>query len=102
MRQIFRNEITRVLLLLLLELPPSRQSPSHIQLLDKFLAPFDSCGTDLDVSVEMWMTMRELVFACTTKNQPDASALIGEMFSFMNLTKEQILILQKLQIKYRK
>lgn len=31
-----RNEISRLFLLLLLELPPSRQSPSHIKLLEKY------------------------------------------------------------------
>lgn len=31
-----RNEISRLLLLLLLELPPSRQSPSHIKLMEKY------------------------------------------------------------------
>lgn len=31
-----RTEVTRLLLLLLLDLPPSRQSPSHIKLLEKY------------------------------------------------------------------
>lgn len=96
-----RNEVSRVLLLLLLELPKSRHSPSHMRLMELFTHACDA-SVDLELPTEMILTLKELVGACHDKNSAEVRRILAELSLFCSLTKEHHLILQHLEKKYVK
>lgn len=93
--------MTRVFLLILLELPPSRQSPSHIKLLETFSDA--SCSKrSYDLPTEMCLTIEDLILAFRAKQHSELCSIVEELYGFLSLTKEQHLILQKLEKKFQK
>lgn len=72
---LMRNEISRLILLLILELPPSRQSPSHIKLLESYSsieesAPqgsFQKIDHLIPISLTIWL--KNLVLACEMQDK---------------------------------
>lgn len=102
---IYRNEITRVFLMLLLELPPARQSPSHIKLLEQFIAATNHCGSndiELEMTKDLWMTIKELINACQSLNSRQiVKNVLEKLYGYDSITEEQHLILQQLAKKYK-
>lgn len=94
--------MTRVFLLLLLELPPSRQSPYHIQLLDVSIDSVSKDNRYYGLPIEMCHTVDELIVAFKTKETETCGLIIEELLSFRVVTEEQHLILHKLEKKIQK
>ena len=100
-----RNDVNRVMLLLYLELPPSRQSPSNIKLLECFSNKKTASPSlyDLELYEPFTSKLQELVTACqTTKNSIIIQNCIKQFYTFKCLSKEQHLIIARLLKKYQK
>lgn len=97
-----RNEVTRLLLLLLLDLPPARQSPSHIKLLEQFRADRTTAAlvAELQLSTKLVITLQELATASWDNDRAEACRVARELTSFSCITREQHFILEHLMAKY--
>lgn len=97
------GEITRTLLLLQLQLPPSRQSPSNIKLLEKFLGWRDVSETTFLHTDFVMDSMESLIFACQFEKEPSSIfAQIASIASIPGVTQTQQILLQQLQRKYER
>lgn len=85
--------------MLLLELPPSRQSPTHIQLLEKF-STHSAKDLELELSEDYIVSVEGLVIACQAKNKEQILASLATVSGSVATNKEQHIILQKLEDKY--
>lgn len=96
-----RNEISRVLLLLLLELPPARLVESHTSLLGKFATiPHDrQYAEELGLPIEIFLCLSELVLACRKKKLPETEESLDRMFQFKSLDTEHYWLLEELTKK---
>lgn len=92
--------MTRLLLLLLLDLPPARQSPSHIKLLEQFQADDITAVEQLQLPTELVITLQELASACQVKDRDEAHRVTRELTTFCLITKEEHFILEHLMKKY--
>lgn len=108
-----RNEINRLLLLLILDLPPSRQSPSSLKLVEKY--SWNSESFDLEIASMMRannsnqmldeklsILLEGLVFSCQTSHGAGVKEICDEIANIESITTEQILLLDKLIEKYSK
>lgn len=106
-----RNEVTRLLLLLLLELPPSRQSPSHLKLLEKYTWNHDSFDIEMASMMKSQnnqlldentvLILEGLVYACQNSSADCVKEMCDEFSQYKLVTMEQLQILRKLAEKYK-
>lgn len=106
-----RNEINRLLLLLILDLPPSRQSPSSLKLIEKY--SWNSESFDLEIASMMrtnnlnqmldeklTILLEGLVFSCQSSHGAGVKEICDEISNIVSITTEQIFLLDKLIEKY--
>lgn len=106
-----RNEISRLLLLLLLELPPSRQSPSHIKLLEKYTWNHESFDIEMATIVKaqnnqilddnLVQLLEGLVYVCQNTQADCVKEMCEELSQHHLITMEQNHLLHKLVEKYK-
>ncbi|XP_055713282.1 40-kDa huntingtin-associated protein [Phlebotomus papatasi] len=101
---IHRTEISRLMLLLLLELPPSRQSPSHIKLLERYTST-DSIWSDPEnlpqgMDPELFLHLQGLAVACQTKDIDAIRASRNDISNFRAISPEQFLLLGRILEKF--
>lgn len=106
-----RNEVTRLLLLLLLELPPSRQSPSHLKLIEKYTWNHDSFDIELASMMKSQsnqlldentvLLLEGLVHACQNSSKDCVKEMCDEISDYKFVTLEQLHLLQRLAEKYK-
>lgn len=105
-----RNEISRLFLLLLLELPPSRQSPSHIKLLEKYTWNHESFDIEMATMIKaqnnqtldenLVLLLEGLVNACQNLQGDCVKEMCEEISRHTLITMEQNVLLDKLVKKY--
>jgi hypothetical protein len=105
-----RNEISRLFLLLLLELPPSRQSPSHIKLLEKYTWNHESFDIEMASMIKsqknqtldetLVLLLEGLVNACQNSQGECVKEMCAEITQHHLITMEQNHLLAKLVKKY--
>jgi factor VIII intron 22 protein len=106
-----RNEINRLLLLLLLELPPSRQSPSSLKLVEKY--SWNNESFDLEIASlmrtknvdhlideKLTILLEGLVFNCQNSFGEGVKEICNEIEDIETITKEQSFLLVNLIKKY--
>lgn len=97
----FRNEVSRILLLLILELPPSRQTESHTNLIEKCITipPDVHFAGELGLSKELFLCVCELVLVCNKKKISEAEGILDRLFQFKSLETEHYVLLEELNKK---
>lgn len=105
-----RNEICRLLLLLLLELPPSRQSPSHIKLLEKYSWNHESFDIEMASMIKaqsnqildenLVLLLEGLVYACQNAQGECVKEMCDEISRHHLITMPQNHLLGCLIKKY--
>lgn len=97
-----RNEISRLLLLLLLDLPPARQSASNIKLLEHFVR--DSVTGEFSESLHsefVLEAMETLILTCRLKKSDASINLeIDEVARLPEITEHQQILLKKISNRY--
>ena len=105
-----RNEISRLLLLLLLELPPSRQSPSHLKLLEKYTWNHESFDIEIASMMKtqnsqllddnIVLLFEGLVHACQNMQGDCVKEMCDEISQHHFITTDQNILLEKLTQKF--
>jgi factor VIII intron 22 protein len=105
-----RNEVSRLLLLLLLELPPSRQSPSHLKLLEKYTWNHESFDIEMAsmmkaqssqiLDEDLVLLLEGLVNACQNSHGESVKELKEEISRHTFTSMEQLHLLERLVDKY--
>uniref|UniRef100_A0A6B2E9E6 Uncharacterized protein n=1 Tax=Phlebotomus kandelakii TaxID=1109342 RepID=A0A6B2E9E6_9DIPT len=99
-----RTEISRLLLLLLLELPPARQSPSHIKLLERYTSTdgswSDSDNLPRDMDLELFLHLQGLAVACQTRDIDAIRASRNAISDYRAIAPEQHLLLGRILKKF--
>lgn len=109
--QMKHNEISRLLLLLYLELPPSRLSPSHIKLMEKYTWNseadkfFDIDSANLNSNKNLLPSslvtfLEGLVNACQMKDGMMVTDMRNELIKSHIINDDQSYLLDKLMEKY--
>lgn len=106
-----RNEVSRVLLLQLLELPPSRQSPSSLKLLEKYTWNNESFDIEMASMIKsqnnqtldenLVLLLEGLVYACQNFHGEGVKEMCDEITQHKFITMEQNYLLTKLAEKYK-
>lgn len=100
-----KQEITRILLILLLDLPPARQSPSNVRLLTEFGGggADESAPNDEQHSAEVRELFKSLINACNNRwNSAIVEKLTPLIMAIPGLTVCQQILIKKLKEKYEK
>lgn len=100
-----KHEITRILLILLLDLPPARQSPLNVKLLQQFsdYNQHENETHDSEHSHQVRMLFKSLIEACKNKwNKTIAEKLTPLIIEIPGLTISQQILIQKLKEKCEK
>ena len=105
-----RNEVSRLILLLLLELPPSRQSPSSLKLLEKYTWNNESFDIEMASMIKsrhnqlldenLVLLLEGLVNACQNSHGESVKEMCDEISQHMFITMEQHHLLTKLVVKF--
>lgn len=105
-----RNEINRLILLLILELPPSRQSPSSLKLLEKYTWNNESFDIEMAsmmkshhnqmIDEDLVLLLEGLVNACQNSHGEGIKEMCDEITQHNFITMEQNHLLTKLVDKY--
>lgn len=105
-----RNEVSRLLLLLLLELPPSRQSPSHLKLLEKYtwnhesfdieMASVMKTQSDHILDEKLTLLLEGLVNACQNSHREGVKEMCDEIAQHQFISMEQNHLLGKIVAKF--
>jgi factor VIII intron 22 protein len=105
-----RNEVSRLLLLLLLELPPSRQSPSHLKLLEKYTWNHESFDIEIAsmmkaqnnqiLDEDLVLMLEGLVNSCQNSHGESVKELTEEISRHRFISMEQLHLLDRLVEKY--
>lgn len=99
------HEITRILLMLLLDLPPARQSPSNVKLLEHFQS-YDECTESNGLLCHSKLVMavfQSLIDECKRKsNSIIVEREIPLVVNLPGLNECQQLLLHKLHAKYKR
>ena len=102
---LIRVEFTRLLLLLILELPPNRQSPSHVKIVEKFCWNTENFSSDsilknLSVSKycesDLILLFEMLVHLCKTQQYESIKDICDMISSHHLITQEQNMLLTNL------
>lgn len=105
-----RNETSRLLLLLLLELPPSRQSPSHLKLLEKYTWNHESFDIEMAsmmkaqssqaLDEDLVLLLEGLVHGCQNSHGEGVKEMCDEISRHHSIPMEQQHLLERLVAKY--
>jgi hypothetical protein len=98
-----RIEITRLLLLLILELPANRQAPSHIKLMEKYSwshENFDKKGTNKILDSNLTIMLESLVFSCRSSKE-FVHQICQDLSMNQTITKEQHALLTIIDEKFQ-
>ncbi|XP_059617226.1 40-kDa huntingtin-associated protein [Phlebotomus argentipes] len=99
-----RTEISRLLLLLLLEVPPARQSPSHIKLLERYTSLESSCSDPANIPIgmdlELFLQLQGLAVACQMKDIDAIRASRNAIIDFRAVAPEQHFVLGRILRKF--
>lgn len=93
-----RNEITRLFLIILLQLPPSRHTPSHIKLLEKYSS--DDMIKTSTIPEELFLLLQGLFLACQSRNYNTLIEIRNDISKYDSITIEQNMLLDSLVRKY--
>lgn len=101
---IARIEITRLLLLLFLDLPASRQSPSQIKLLEKYSWNHEGFESNENNSLDECLTLllEVLVHSCQTRQDEVIKETCDEISNHHSITDEQSKILENISKKFNR
>lgn len=98
-----RIEVTRLLLLLLLDLHPSRQSPSQIKLLEKFSWSYENFeANSLMLDENLTLMLEILVHSCQTRQGEVVKETCNEISNLHTTTNEQNQILENIVKKFNR
>lgn len=105
-----RTEVSRLLLLLLLELPPSRQSPSHLKLLEKYTWNHESFDIELASMMKtqsnhildenLTLLLEGLVHSCQSGHRESVKEMCNEISQHHFISMEQNLLLETIVEKF--
>ncbi|GFO02261.1 factor viii intron 22 protein-like [Plakobranchus ocellatus] len=86
-----RCEITRVLLLLLLQPTPQRIRPEHAQTLEKYT--WESCDslTEMYLGEDLYLLLQSVVMACQSQDLMSLNALQKDLWPLLNPEQNQLL-----------
>ncbi|CRK93793.1 CLUMA_CG007321, isoform A [Clunio marinus] len=106
-----RNEVSRLLLLLILELPPSRQSPSHIKLLEKYTWNHESFDIEMATIIKtqhnqildenLVLLLETLVCSFQNMQIDCVMEICDELSKHHSITIEQKFLIDKLVEKFK-
>jgi len=107
-----RNEVSRLLLLVLLELPPSRQSPSNLKLLEKYTWNYESFDIEMATMMKtqsnhildqnLTLLLEGLVHACQELHREGVKEMCDEISQHHFITMEQNQLLGKIVEKFNR
>lgn len=107
---LIRIEITRLLLLLILELPANRQSPSHVKIMEKFSWSNENFNAESSLrnshfvkkheDGDLELLLETLVHLCRNKQYEAIKDICDTIASHHLITVEQNLLLKTLVTKY--
>ncbi|XP_015187216.1 PREDICTED: factor VIII intron 22 protein-like isoform X2 [Polistes dominula] len=86
-----RCEITRVLLLLILQPSPKRLAPSLVQVLEKYTWVEEGTNNGLDMSEDELLLLQSLVLACQSRDFQVLFELEGELWPYFNAEQKELL-----------
>lgn len=101
-QMVARIEVTRLLLLILLELPASRQSPSHIKLIERYSwnhETFEGSENKL-LDENLTLMLEVLVHSCQTRDADIVKETCDEISNHHSITIEQNKILENIIKKF--
>ncbi|CAG5124356.1 unnamed protein product [Candidula unifasciata] len=86
-----RCEVTRLLLLLLLQPTPQRIRPEHAQTLEKYT--WESCDslTEMYLGEDLYLLLQSVVLACQSHDLVSLKALQKELWPLLNCEQNQLL-----------
>ncbi|OAD60500.1 Factor VIII intron 22 protein [Eufriesea mexicana] len=88
---LYRCEVTRVLLLLILQPSPQRLAPSLAQVLEKYAWVEESTDNDFIMSEDELLLLQSLVLACQSHDYQALLELEGELWSYLNAEQKELL-----------
>ncbi|KAF7405403.1 hypothetical protein HZH66_004309 [Vespula vulgaris] len=86
-----RCEITRVLLLLILQPSPKRLAPSLVQVLEKYAWIEEGTNNGLDMNEDELLLLQSLVLACQSRDFQILFELEGELWPYLNAEQKELL-----------
>lgn len=92
-----RIEISSILLLLLLNLPPTRHSPTHIKLLERYSFDCHLYKSNFLLPDRIVLQFQGLVAACQLNNVREINEFRNKISKFNFLTVEHKILLQELK-----
>ncbi|XP_055382510.1 uncharacterized protein LOC129612774 [Condylostylus longicornis] len=92
-----RIEVSRLLLLIILNLPPARQSPSHIKILEKFVSinTLDQ-QTYLNIPDKIYKIMKNLVLSWSENNMECMLVALNELSNCIWITLDHRMLIDYL------
>ncbi|KAI4489352.1 hypothetical protein M0802_011221 [Mischocyttarus mexicanus] len=84
-------EITRVLLLLILQPSPKRLAPSLVQVLEKYTWIEEGTNNGLDMNEDEFLLLQSLVLACQSRDFQVLFELEGELWPYFNAEQKELL-----------
>lgn len=94
--------MSRVYLLVLLELPPARQSPSNINLLKELTENLTNGSSTIQQPPHMLNALSNFVLAWQDKDNATVIDSIEQLSGFRSQTKDQFMLLNELRMKFNK
>lgn len=86
-----RCEITRVLLLLILQPSPKRLAPSMMQVLEMYAWVEEGANNGLDMNEDELLLLQSLVLACQSRDFHVLFELEGELWPYLNAEQKELL-----------
>ncbi|CAL7942938.1 unnamed protein product [Xylocopa violacea] len=86
-----RCEVTRVLLLLILQPSPQRLAPSLAQVLEKYAWVEETTDNDFNMSEDELLLLQSLVLACQSHDYQALLDLEGELWPYLNAEQKELL-----------
>ncbi|CAK9802524.1 40-kDa huntingtin-associated protein [Anthophora quadrimaculata] len=86
-----RCEVTRVLLLLILQPSPQRLAPSLAQVLEKYAWIEETANNDFNMSEDELLLLQSLVLACQSHDYQALLELEGELWPYLNAEQKELL-----------
>ncbi|XP_043592328.1 40-kDa huntingtin-associated protein-like [Bombus pyrosoma] len=86
-----RCEVTRVLLLLILQPSPQRLAPSLAQVLEKYAWIEESTNNDFNMCEDELLLLQSLVLACQSHDYQALLELEGELWTYLNAEQKELL-----------
>lgn len=86
-----RCEVTRVLLLLILQPSPQRLAPSLTQVLEKYAWIEETTNNDFNMSEDELLLLQSLVLACQSHDYEALLELEGELWPYLDAEQKELL-----------